>query len=144
MLTDTSTWSHARGNEVVPSRWQATAETQHFRIRGPPRQLHQVRYSGSRDQSRFRASVQASRYFTEMPRVAAKAATRACQQRRSGVRIPSAPPKHQVGMETDNTQRPALEPVLSLSELAARLRVMPLVLTCDASWTTAVPGQGGC
>jgi hypothetical protein len=25
MLTDTSRWSHARGNEVVPSRWQATA-----------------------------------------------------------------------------------------------------------------------
>ncbi len=24
MLTDTSTWSHAPGNEVVPSRWQAT------------------------------------------------------------------------------------------------------------------------
>lgn len=24
MLTDTSRWSHARGNEVVPSRWQAT------------------------------------------------------------------------------------------------------------------------
>jgi len=24
MLTDTSKWSHARGNEVVPSRWQAT------------------------------------------------------------------------------------------------------------------------
>jgi hypothetical protein len=27
MLTDTSRWSHARGNEVVPSRWQATKET---------------------------------------------------------------------------------------------------------------------
>ncbi len=25
MLTDTSRWSHARGNEVVPSRWQATS-----------------------------------------------------------------------------------------------------------------------
>ena len=25
MLTNTSRWSHARGNEVVPSRWQATA-----------------------------------------------------------------------------------------------------------------------
>ncbi len=25
MLTDTSRWSHARGNEAVPSRWQATA-----------------------------------------------------------------------------------------------------------------------
>jgi len=24
MLTDTSRWSHARGNAVVPSRWQAT------------------------------------------------------------------------------------------------------------------------
>jgi len=24
MLTNTSRWSHARGNEVVPSRWQAT------------------------------------------------------------------------------------------------------------------------
>lgn len=24
MLTDISKWSHARGNEVVPSRWQAT------------------------------------------------------------------------------------------------------------------------
>jgi hypothetical protein len=24
MLTHTSRWSHARGNEVVPSRWQAT------------------------------------------------------------------------------------------------------------------------
>ena len=24
MLTNTSKWSHARGNEVVPSRWQAT------------------------------------------------------------------------------------------------------------------------
>ncbi len=24
MLTDTSRWSHARGNEVVPYRWQAT------------------------------------------------------------------------------------------------------------------------
>ncbi len=24
MLTDTSRWSHARGNTVVPSRWQAT------------------------------------------------------------------------------------------------------------------------
>ena len=24
MLTDTSKWSHARGNEVVPYRWQAT------------------------------------------------------------------------------------------------------------------------
>lgn len=24
MLTDTSRWSHARGNGVVPSRWQAT------------------------------------------------------------------------------------------------------------------------
>jgi hypothetical protein len=24
MLTDTSRWSHAHGNEVVPSRWQAT------------------------------------------------------------------------------------------------------------------------
>ena len=56
----------------------------------------------------------------------------------------SGPLAHLVGMETDNAQRPALEPVLSLSELAARLRVMPLVLTCDASWTTAVPGQGGC
>ena len=28
MLTDTSRWSHARGNEVVPYRWQAT--TGHF------------------------------------------------------------------------------------------------------------------
>jgi hypothetical protein len=27
MLTDTSRWSHARGNEVVPSRWQATVGT---------------------------------------------------------------------------------------------------------------------
>jgi len=27
MLTDTSTWSHPRGNTVVPSRWQATAAT---------------------------------------------------------------------------------------------------------------------
>ncbi len=26
MLTDTSRWSHARGNEVVPSRWQATVQ----------------------------------------------------------------------------------------------------------------------
>ena len=26
MLTHTSRWSHARGNGVVPSRWQATAE----------------------------------------------------------------------------------------------------------------------
>ena len=25
MLTDTSRWSHARGNEPVPSRWQATS-----------------------------------------------------------------------------------------------------------------------
>ena len=25
MLSNTSRWSHARGNEVVPSRWQATA-----------------------------------------------------------------------------------------------------------------------
>ncbi len=24
MLTDTPRWSHARGNGVVPSRWQAT------------------------------------------------------------------------------------------------------------------------
>ena len=24
MLTDTSRWSHTRGNEMVPSRWQAT------------------------------------------------------------------------------------------------------------------------
>ena len=24
MLTHTSRWSHARGNAVVPSRWQAT------------------------------------------------------------------------------------------------------------------------
>lgn len=31
MLTDTSTWSHARGNEVVPSRWQATVG-----VRGRP------------------------------------------------------------------------------------------------------------
>ena len=84
-----SAWDRPRPIQKVGSpRW--SAETQHFRIRGPPRQLHQVRCSGSRDQSRFRASVQASRYFTEMPRVAAKAATRACQQRRPGVRIPSA------------------------------------------------------
>jgi uncharacterized Zn finger protein len=27
MLTHTSKWSHARGNEVVPSRWQAIAVT---------------------------------------------------------------------------------------------------------------------
>lgn len=26
MLTNTSRWSHARGNEVVPSRWQATLQ----------------------------------------------------------------------------------------------------------------------
>ena len=25
MLTDTTKWSHARGNTVVPSRWQATS-----------------------------------------------------------------------------------------------------------------------
>lgn len=25
MLTNTSRWSHTRGNKVVPSRWQATA-----------------------------------------------------------------------------------------------------------------------
>jgi hypothetical protein len=25
MLNNTSKWSHARGNEVVPSRWQATS-----------------------------------------------------------------------------------------------------------------------
>ncbi len=27
MLTDTSRWSNARGNAVVPSRWQATPDT---------------------------------------------------------------------------------------------------------------------
>ena len=27
MLTNTSRWSHARGNEVVPYRWQATRRT---------------------------------------------------------------------------------------------------------------------
>ena len=27
MLTDTSKWSHARGNDVVPSRWQATLQS---------------------------------------------------------------------------------------------------------------------
>jgi hypothetical protein len=26
MLTHTSRWSHARGNGVVPSRWQATGK----------------------------------------------------------------------------------------------------------------------
>lgn len=26
MLNDTSRWSHTRGNTVVPSRWQATAQ----------------------------------------------------------------------------------------------------------------------
>jgi hypothetical protein len=31
MLTDTSRWSHARGNKVVPYRWQAT--TKHGRVR---------------------------------------------------------------------------------------------------------------
>jgi len=33
MLTDTSKWSHARGNEVVPYRWQATI------LRGPLEQV---------------------------------------------------------------------------------------------------------
>ena len=29
MLTDTSRWSHARGNEVVPYHWQATGSDRH-------------------------------------------------------------------------------------------------------------------
>ena len=33
MLTDTSRWSHARGNEVVPSRWQATERVHNPRNR---------------------------------------------------------------------------------------------------------------
>ena len=34
MLADTSKWSHARGNTVVPSRWQATASSEDPRVRG--------------------------------------------------------------------------------------------------------------
>ena len=33
MLDNTSKWSHARGNTVVPSRWQATP-TKHASILG--------------------------------------------------------------------------------------------------------------
>ena len=35
MLTHTSRWSHARGNEVVPSRWQATASHAHHLVQDP-------------------------------------------------------------------------------------------------------------
>ena len=37
MLSNTSRWSHARGNTVVPSRWQVTAElTSHAQEMGWP------------------------------------------------------------------------------------------------------------
>jgi chitinase len=36
MLDNTSKWSHARGNTVVPSRWQVTPLTHEHRARGRP------------------------------------------------------------------------------------------------------------
>jgi hypothetical protein len=39
MLTQTSRWSHARGNTVVPSRWQATQGGTSVHPRGPTQHL---------------------------------------------------------------------------------------------------------
>ena len=35
MLNDTTTWSHAPDNQVVPSRWQMTLGTDPIRITAP-------------------------------------------------------------------------------------------------------------
>lgn len=46
MLTDNSRWSHTRGNDLVPSRWQATLHPpgeEHFVHEAPPRQRSGVR-----------------------------------------------------------------------------------------------------
>ena len=42
MLTNTSKWSHARGNEVVPSRWQMTAN-----MRLAPQTLRSLKLKGT-------------------------------------------------------------------------------------------------
>ena len=52
MLDNTSKWSHARGNTVVPSRWQATVTTEAaLVIMGKAHDLLDVLTKRSRDDS---------------------------------------------------------------------------------------------
>jgi hypothetical protein len=57
MLTNTSRWSHARGNEVVPSPWQATFGHQSdpltVAVRSPIGSDHRLVTRSAVDKSRY-------------------------------------------------------------------------------------------